>query len=158
MIRRAKKTESEVLTKLSFASKRYWGYPESYFKVWSRELIISRDYIEQNDVFVYGDDGSITAYYSIVELVDNVEFSGVILDKGFWLEHMFVRPENIGEGIGTQLFKHLQQQCLERGISKLRILADSNAKGFYDKMGCTYQQEYPSTIENRTTPYLVLEL
>lgn len=158
MIRRAKKSEFEVLTNLSFASKRYWGYPESYFEIWSCELTVSRDYIEQNDVFVHEDDGSITAYYSIVQLLGDIQCSGVTLKQGFWLDHMFVEPNNIGKGIGTQLFQHLQQRCSSRGITKLGILADPNAQGFYEKLGCIYQKEYPSTIKDRTTPYLVLQL
>jgi ADP-ribosylglycohydrolase len=27
------------------------------------------------------------------------------------------------------------------------ILADPNSRGFYEKMGCTYVREYPSTYE-----------
>ena len=61
MIRQAKRSESELLTELSFASKHYWGYPETYFKIWASELTISSDYIDQNDVFVYEDDGYIAA-------------------------------------------------------------------------------------------------
>lgn len=158
MIRQAKRSEAEVLTQLSFASKRYWGYPEAYFKVWASELTISADYIDQNDVVVYEYDGCITAYYSIVQLPGDIEVSGVIIKKGFWLEHMFVKPESIGRGIGTRLFHHLHQRCPVEGIVELGVLADPNAKGFYEKMGCAYQKEHPSTIENRSTPYLVLHI
>jgi len=33
-------------------------------------------------------DGSIVGYFSIVELKDDLDFSGVIIKKGFWLEHI----------------------------------------------------------------------
>lgn len=38
------------------------------------------------------------------------------------------------------------------------ILSDPNARKFYEKMGCKYQKEYPSTITNRTTSWLVFKI
>ncbi len=158
MIRSAKSNEADVLTGISFASKRYWNYPEEYFEVWRNELTIHSDYIVENDVFVFEDKSTIIGYYSIVELKDTIEIAGITIDKGFWLEHMFIEPQHIGHGIGTLLFKHLRQRCITRGITKLKILADPNARGFYEKMGCIYMREYPSTIKNRTTPLLHFQL
>jgi len=45
VIRQAKRTESGDLTSISFASKRYWNYPEEYFDVWKKELTITPGYI-----------------------------------------------------------------------------------------------------------------
>jgi GNAT superfamily N-acetyltransferase len=154
MIRKAKTKEADILTKISFSSKGYWNYPKEYYEIWSEELTISSDYIHNNDVFVFENKGKIVAYYSIVELKNDIEVSGFIIGKGFWLEHMFIEPQSIGKGIGTRMFEHLQEICATRGINELGILADPNSRGFYEKMGCKYILEYPSTIENRTTPYL----
>ncbi len=52
-IRRARREDAETLTRISFDSKRYWGYPEAYFESWAAELTIDADYIGRNDVFVY---------------------------------------------------------------------------------------------------------
>lgn len=41
VIRRAIIAESGDLTSISFASKRYWNYPEEYFNVWEKELTIT---------------------------------------------------------------------------------------------------------------------
>jgi len=71
---------------------------------------------------------------------------------------MFIVVDRIGKGIGTKLFSHVRENCDSRGISELGILSDPNARGFYEKMGCEYIQEYPSTIKNRTTPYLKLKI
>ena len=158
MIRHAKIQEAEILTKISFSSKGYWGYPKEFFDIWSNELTISSDYIENNDVFVFENDGGIVGYYSIVELKDDIEISGVRISKGYWLEHMFIVPRSIGKGIGTTLFNHLRKRCGSRGINELGILADPNSRGFYEKMGCEYRCESPSTIKNRTTPFLLLNL
>ena len=156
MIRQAKIQEAETLTTISFHSKGYWDYPTEFFDLWAKELTISADYIQNNDVFVFENDGKIIGYYSIVELKDDIEISGIRISKGFWLEHMFIEPTSIGKEIGTKMFEHLRGMCSSCGITELGILADQYSRGFYEKMGCEYKLEYPSTIKNRTTPYLQL--
>lgn len=158
MIRSAKKNEAKILTRISFASKGYWRYPQEYFEIWNNELTICPGYIEKNDVFVYELDGLIVGYYSIVELTEDIDVSNIKIKEGFWLEHMFIEPDHIGRGIGSKIFFHMRNHCKTKGIEKLRILADPNSKGFYTKMGCEYVKEFPSTIINRTTPYLVLKV
>lgn len=158
MIRAAKCSEAGILTKISFKSKGYWGYPKAFFDVWTDELTISSDYIQNNDVFVVETEGAIVGYYSIVELKNDIDVAGIRINKGFWLDHMFVEPSSIGKGIGTKMFEHLRERCRSLGATELGILADPNSRGFYEKMGCAYKGEYPSTIENRTTPFLQLKL
>ena len=156
MIRPGKREEAQILTRLSFESKGYWAYPKEYFDVWKPELTITSDYIEKNDVLVFESEGAIVGYYSIVELENGIEVSGIKIEKGYWLEHMFIAPKYIGRGIGKIMFEHLRKRCEIKGIRQLGILSDPNAKGFYEKMGCNYQGEFPSTIAGRTTPLLVL--
>jgi maltose O-acetyltransferase len=158
MIRSANKEEAGALTEISFSSKGHWRYPREYLDIWENELTISPDYIEKNDVFVYEEDGVARGYYSIVELASDLEVSDAKITKGFWLHHMFIEPSHIGKGVGSRMFEHLREWCAAEGIEVLGILADPNAKGFYEKMGCEYVREFPSTIKNRTTPYFVLHL
>lgn len=158
MIRPAKLIESNILTKISFKSKGYWKYPPEYFEIWYNELTINPDYIEKNEVYVYEIDGAVVGYYSIVELPEDINVSGIIIGKGFWLEHMFIEPSHIGRGIGSKMFHHLRMRCGEKDVTELGILSDPNSKRFYEKMGCEYIREFPSTIKNRTTPYLMLRL
>jgi GNAT superfamily N-acetyltransferase len=154
MIRSAIIEDSETLTNISFESKGYWKYPKEYFEIWQNELTISQNYIQRNDVFVYENYGSIIGYYSIVNLEEDIEICGIPINRGIWLEHMFIDPQYIGKGYGTKLFSHLRKWCIEADIRNVGILADPNSKGFYEKMGCVYIREYPSTIEGRTTPFL----
>ena len=51
MIRRAKPSEAEILTRISFESKAHWGYPEAWFAIWDDELTISTTDIQNNDTF-----------------------------------------------------------------------------------------------------------
>jgi GNAT superfamily N-acetyltransferase len=94
----------------------------------------------------------------MVTLVEDLSISGIVLEKGVWLEHMFLSPDCIGQQIGRHMIAHLTTICLELGIKEIHVLADPNARGFYEKMGFRYQREYPSTISGRTTPYLRLEI
>ncbi len=155
-VRRARRRDAACLTCISFDSKRYWGYPETYFERWATELTIDADYVRRNDVFVYESDRAIRGYYAIVECPEAIEVSGIPLPKGFWLEHMFVSARYIGRGIGTALFDHLRAHCRHRRIEALDILSDPHARGFYERMGCAYVGEYPSTVKDRTTPRLRL--
>lgn len=153
MIRPAKQDEAIILTRISFASKNHWGYPQEYFDIWKDELTITPDYIEKNTVYVYEIGPAVAGYYSVVNLPEEIDVTGIKLPKGYWLEHMFIVPRHIGEGIGSTMFCHLRDQCSKIGISELGILSDSHSKGFYEKMECRYIREVPSTIKNRTTPY-----
>ncbi len=154
MIRKASADEHHILTSLSCHSKRHWGYPEIYYQIWKDELTITPEYIRTHEVYVYERQQRIIAYYSLVNLNEAIVISGLRLEAGMWLDHMFVLPEDIGHGIGRALFLHFSNLLAARKIHCLRILADPHARGFYEKMGCRFIDEYPSTIEGRTTPYL----
>lgn len=159
-IRRALAVDAARLTTISFASKAHWKYPPGYFDIWRQELTISPTYIEnpKHDVFVFERSGVIQAYYCLVELDEQVRIDDIVLTAGAWLEHMFVDPEFMGIGVGTRLFHHLVGRLEVSEHRQIKILADPNARPFYQKMGCTYRGEYPSCIAGRTTPYLVYEL
>ncbi len=131
IIRAAKIDEAHILSDISVKSKKYWKYPKSYFEIWKDELTVTPDYINDNDVFVFEKASKIIGYYSIVELKESMQISGVSIDKGFWLDHMFILPEYIGFGFGRKMFHHLTEKCEEKRIVTLSILVDPNSKGFY---------------------------
>lgn len=157
-IRKAKEEEYQVLTDISFKSKGYWRYPVEYFDIWKEELTITSEYIAKNKVFVVESEDLIVGYYSIINLSKAIKVSGIVIKKGFWLEHMFILPSYIGNSIGTNMVSHLRSECKDNNINQLSVLADPNAKEFYEKMGFKYVKEYPSTIPNRTTPLLKIEI
>lgn len=154
MIRKASPHEAEDLTRISFAAKRYWHYPEDYYQIWKEELTVTSSYITDNEVYLFDDGVRPIGYYSLVELPEPIEVSGIELVAGLWLDHMFVYPEEIGKGLGTRLFDHCITITQQKNHSVLRILAEPNAVDFYLKMGCKHLYDHPSTIPGRTTPYL----
>ena len=142
--------DDEALTKISFASKRHWKYPEEYLEIWRDELTITPLYIINNILYVAEEDGQALGYFSLVEVTENFWSGKVLVNKGFWLDHLFILPQYIGQGIGTKLISVLKEKCKEMKIDKVSIFADPNAKGFYDKIKAHYLGEVPSSIEGRT--------
>ena len=69
------------------------------------------------------------------------------------LEALFVEPEQIGSGIGAQMFEHATKHAKQLGYEKLLIQSDPNAEGFYLKMRCEKIGEKPSqSIQGRSLP------
>jgi hypothetical protein len=97
MIRPAKKTKTQILTKLPFESKGYWGYPKAYCEIWQSELTITSDYIEKNGVLVFESEVTIVGYYSIIELKDAIEVSGVKIEKAIGLNICSLHQITLGE-------------------------------------------------------------
>jgi maltose O-acetyltransferase len=119
IIRKAFPEENEVLTEISFASKHLWNYPEDYFKVWKAELTITSEYIQKNILNIAEQDDKILGYYSLVKNDRDFWAGRVFVMKGYWLEHIFIRPEFIRKGIGTQLIRDVQKTCKELGIKRI---------------------------------------
>jgi len=157
-IRKANCHEHSILTEISFAAKRYWNYPEEYFEIWKEELTITQEYIEKNIVYVAEIDGEVIGFFSIVNVPEDFWTGKVFVEKGFWLDHLFIRPEYIRKGVGTKLMRYVNYVCKEKGIKCLNIFSDPNAKGFYDKIGARYIGESPSSIENRTVSMFEYEI
>ncbi len=157
-IRKARPEEAGQLTELSFASKAHWQYPRRYYRRWQQELTVTADYIADHDVYVCCSGASVCAYYSLVILQEDLAVAGAVLKAGVWLEHMFVHPDRIGQGVGRLLFEHMCRVVREQGNDIIHVLADPHARVFYEKMGCLYQGECPSSIPGRTTPYLICAL
>ena len=66
-IKKAKITDSNILTEIAFSAKRHWGYPDEYFHIWKDELTITKNYIYQNIVYKAQTDNLILGFYSIIE-------------------------------------------------------------------------------------------
>lgn len=158
IVREAVLDESQILTDISYAAKRYWNYPKEYFEIWKDELTITPEYIQSNKVFVAEVDEQVVGYFSLVEVKNDFWAGKVFVKAGFWLEHIFIQPEYIGRGIGTQLINYLEVMCSELGIDKVRIFSDPNANGFYDKMNARYVGESPSSIEGRMVSLYELDI
>jgi maltose O-acetyltransferase len=157
-IRQAQDIDAHLLTEISFAAKRHWNYPDNYYDLWRDELTITKDYINQNIIFkaLYLD--SVLGFYSIIENEADFYSGDTLVKKGFWLEHIFIKPEYHKLGIGVLLINHAKQVSLDLGITDLLIFVDPYAKGFYDKIGAEYLYDSKSSIACRMIPVYSLKI
>jgi GNAT superfamily N-acetyltransferase len=149
LIRRALPDEATVLTAVAHAAKRHWGYPENWIEHWKDELTITADFIAANEMYV---------------AVAGEEIAGccalVLSDSQAELEHMWIRPERMGTGIGRALFQQIVERAKQLDAPGLELSADPNAEGFYQRMGATRIGEVRSEIagQPRVLPRLRLAL
>src|SRR5919199_4655177 len=140
-IRRASPGDADPLTRIAFAAKRYWGYPERWIEQWSESLTITPGFVRRNEVYAAVVEGEIVGFYALVGEGQRIE-----------LEHLWVSPEHIGAGIGRALFDHAARRAASLGASSLGIEAEPNAEGFYRRMGARRVGEisYPLDGQRRT--------
>jgi GNAT superfamily N-acetyltransferase len=74
-----------------------------------------------------------------------VNFSTFSGRSGIYLEDLFVRTEQRGNGIGKALLAHLARQCVENGWSRLQwSVLDWNTSSieFYKSLGAVLMEEW----------------
>lgn len=152
VIRKAEIEEDVVLSHIALEAKRHWNYPESYFKIWEKELLITQEYISSNVVYVAIVENKVIGFYSIIKIDEDFMADEVLVKKGYWLEHIFILPGFHKKGIGTKLMKHAISYCRDNDIDKLQVFVEPYSVGFYDKIGGEYVSDSPSSIKDRDVP------
>ena len=148
-IQRATPGDAEALSRVSFAAKRHWGYPEHWMERWCESLTITPEFVERNQVYAATLNEEILGFYALAGEGREIQ-----------LEHLWVSPERIGTGVGRLLFDHAARRAASLGAEILRVEADPNAEGFYRRMGAAHVGEtsYPIDGQRRTLPLLALEV
>lgn len=146
-IKRATPDQAEILTQIAFAAKSYWGYPERWLQLWMPILTVSPEFIEKRNTYVAYEDGKPVGFCAIS-----------LEDKKADLEHLWVLPDFIGQGIGTRLFNHVLSGCKAAGAHVLEIESDPNAQGFYERMGARKIGEAIGKVNGQLRVLPVLEL
>ena len=148
-IRRASPDDAEVLTRIAFAAKRYWGYPERWISHWIDSLTITPEFVRDNDVYAAVSGAEPFGFYALAG-------SGRELE----LEHLWVSPARIGSGAGRLLFEHAMDRAASQGAKHLKIEADPNAEGFYLRMGARRVSEnvYELEGQRRVLPLMAVDL
>lgn len=121
---RAQPEDAKVLTKIAMAAKRHWGYPENWMMKWQELLTIPSACISANSVYKALKDGRIIGFYVLINSHEQLE-----------LKHMWVHPDEIGNGVGKQLMEHVIRQASHAEHENMEIESDPNAEGFFKKMG-----------------------
>lgn len=144
---RARPDQAEALTKIAFAAKRHWGYPERWIQIWSPLLTISPGFIEEHETCIAYLDQEPVGFCAIS--TEDVKAS---------VEHLWVLPEHMGRGVGAELFNHMLLRCKELGIQILEIESDPNAQGFYERMGARKTGEVVGEVDGQPRRLPLLEI
>ena len=141
--------DADALTRIAFAAKRYWGYPESWIQHWRDSLTITPEFVRNNGVYVAVSGGEPCAFYALTSASSELE-----------LEHLWVLPGWIGSGVGRLLFEHAVREAARQGATTVAIEADPNAEGFYLRMGARRVGEnvYEIVGRKRKLPLLSVEI
>ena len=113
-----------MLSEVAFAAKQHWGYPAEWMAQWRDELRLTPEYISAQPVYVAKQAGKIVGFFGLN-----------LLGDGKHLEHLWLRPAYIGQGLGRALFIEAVRQARIARVTELRIKSDPNAESFYLRMG-----------------------
>jgi GNAT superfamily N-acetyltransferase len=125
-----------ALTRIAFAAKRSWGYPQEWIERWRPVLTVTPDYIRANMTFSATEGDEIFGFCAL-------RLNGT----DAWVDHLWVSPESAGKGIGRALFFCCEQTAGEHGAVVLRIESDPNAEGFYHAMGAVTVGRVPAPMD-----------
>jgi GNAT superfamily N-acetyltransferase len=146
---RAKPEDAAMLTEIAFGAKRHWGYPEHSIQSWRDILTIRPEFIAANVTYAAMENNRVVGFYLLTTESD-----------GLHLDHLWIAPAAMGRGIGRALFKHAIEQARGLGFQAIKIEADPNAEGFYQRMGAKRVGVNVTEIEGerRELPLLIYEI
>ena len=150
MTRPATPADAVRLTEIAAAAKAHWGYPPSWLTQWRTELTISPGDLTRWTVRVATDaDGTPLGFVATSAALPRWE-----------VEHLWVHPAGIGQGIGRLLLREALREAHTAGAIGLAIDSDPHAAGFYIRCGAQSVGVVPAPMPgapDRTLPRLWLD-
>ena len=149
-IRPARTAEADELSSIARRAKAHWGYSAAQLEIWRSELTVTAESVRLCPTSVAEVSGEIVGFYQINT------------SKRPWtLEHLWVRPEAVGHGLGTALLRDAAARVSVAGGKALAIDADPNAEAFYLAMGARRIGEIAAPVEghpDRVRPQMLLDI
>ena len=139
--------DADALTAIALSAKRHWGYPVRWMEIWTPQLTFTPEYFVENESWVAIDGEQPIAFSTLLDKEGNA-----------WVENLWVLPEYMGKGVGKQLFLHALDLARGRGYRVLRLEADPNARGFYEKMGMRKVGERVGEVDGQPRILPIMEL
>ena len=143
---RAQPEDAEALTQIAHAAKRHWGYPEPWIEAWRDILTMRPEFIAANVAYCATEDDNIVGFYVLTTESD-----------GIHLDHLWIIPAAMRRGIGRALFEHAADQAGAAGFGLIKIEADPNAEGFYERMGARRVGTRVSEVEGEKRELPLME-
>jgi GNAT superfamily N-acetyltransferase len=130
VIRHGRDDEGLRLKEIAIAAKGFWGYEPEKVRAWADQGDFTPERLRQLVVFVAEEGGRAIGWSSLIPKGETA-----------WLEDLWIDPDWIGHGIGTQLFRRTADEAVRLGARTLEWEAEPNAIGFYEKMGGAYVRD-----------------
>lgn len=147
-IRPARCDEAPSLAELAWAAKAFWHYPRAQLEAWREALSPTAASIAKHPTTVIEVGGTLAAFCQLRLGAPSAD-----------LEHLWVHPRHIGQGLGGALLSHALQHLAANGTAVLHIDADPHAEAFYRRRGATRVGAIPAPIKghpDRVRPQLRL--
>src|SRR5262245_108779 len=148
-IRRAVGADANALSDTAQAAKRHWGYPEPWLASWRPVLTFTAAHVETLEAYLIEDGDRVGGFCALIPGTPR------------WsLDHLWVRPESMGQGLGRRLVAHALARAREAGAAGLDIEADPNAESFYRHLGGRRVGDVAAPVPgaaDRRLPLLVLD-
>lgn len=134
-IRRADPDDAPCLSQLAQRAKAHWGYPAEWLATWLPQLTIGPLYLADHRVLVAENPGGVVGMCALE-------------DRGEWwsLEHVWVEPRSIGQGVGRALVEQALALAREVRPGRVAAEADPNAAGFYRRLGARQVGVVPASM------------
>jgi len=131
--------DAELLTATAHNSKKFWGYSDALMELWKEDLEINTDYILKNKVVKVFENKNFIGFFALkTNHKEEVE-----------IDHLWLLPDKIKRGYGRSIFQHILNYVKTQGYKKVTLIAEPNAKGFYEKMNGRVVGMFQSKINNR---------
>jgi len=137
-----------MLTEIAFAAKRHWGYPEKWIQRWKEVLTIQPEFIRCHEIYIACIEEKTVGFYALAGGLNRMA-----------LEHLWVLPKDMGQGVGRALFDHAVRRAKALGVEVIEIESDPNAEKFYERMGARRIGANISELEGkpRALPVLIYD-
>ena len=124
-----------MLSGLAMESKASWGYGPSEMEGWRSELTITASAAADHHLNVGEEDGYVIGFYMLCA------------SPAQWtLEHLWVRPHWMRRGTGSMLMSHALVTAHHYRARRVRVVADPNAKEFYERAGGVLAGSVPAPL------------
>jgi len=143
-IQKATPNDAAILTNITKKSKAYWGYSNEQIENWSAQLTITKEYLENNQVYKLEVNNLIVGYYSYIILEENI----------VQLDNLFILPNCIGTGLGTFLMNDFLGKIKTLKVKKVLLESEPNAEKFYNKFGFKTIEQIKTSIKDRFLPLM----
>ena len=134
-IRPAAESEAPILSDLAMRAKSHWGYSTETLERWRPELAVSPTEVRESPTFVAMVGAEIVGFYSLRTSPTAWE-----------LDHLWVLPKFMHQGIGRALLAHALATAAGGGASEVTVDADPNAESFYLECGAVRRGHVPAPI------------